>query len=315
MFKKIKKLIEDNDNIIIISHIFPDGDAYGSQIGLKEAIKNTYPNKNVYVSGSGIKDFYNLIGEPDEVDDSLFEDALVFLLDSNDLDRFEDQRFRNAKKTILIDHHLKYGRVLDADIVLSNEEAVATTQIVFHLCNEIGLKINSVGANALFLGLLTDSGRFQFVNDFEETFIDAAELVKLGAKPKEIYKILNVVKEKDLIVRSIIFSRLKRYKEGMLVSYLKYKDIKKLNISSTQAANYVNLLANIENYPIWVVASEDINGNVKFEFRSNKYVIQPIAAKYGGGGHAFACGLTVNNCSKEQYKAIIEDLLAILRGN
>lgn len=315
MYKKIQELIKQYNTIILVSHIYPDGDAFGSQIGLKEAIKTNYPDKNVYVVGSGLKDFYDLLGPVDEVSDDVFNDALAILLDSNDLNRFEDQRFRLANKTIVIDHHVKGDREIHADVVLSIETASATCEIVLDLCRKLKLQFSNKCANALFLGILTDTGRFQYVNDYKKIFDDASFLIEKGANPTSIYKILNVVKEKDLFVRSIVFSKLKRYKEGLLVSYLKYKDIKKLGLSSTQVANYVNLLANIENYPIWVVACQNKEGHVKFEFRSNKYPLQPIAAKYGGGGHTYACGLTIENCTIQQFNAVIADILMLLGEN
>ena len=312
MYDKIFKLIEEHNTIVIASHIFPDGDAFGSQIGIKESLKATYPNKNIFVVGSGLPDFFDLLGSVDEVTDDVFDDALAILLDANDINRFEDQRITKVKTRILIDHHLRQKVPFEVDVELVNEKACSTCEIVLDLIRNLKLQIPQVCANALFLGMLTDTGRFQFVNDFPKVFHDAAFLLEHGANPTAIYKVLNVVKEKDLVVRSIIFAKLKRYKEGLLVSYLKYKDIKRLGLSSTQIANYVNILANIENYPIWVVACEDKEGHVKFEFRSNKYVIQPVAAKYGGGGHAYACGLTLNNCTNQMFKAVIADLLAIL---
>ena len=74
------------------------------------------------------------------------------------------------------------------------------------------------------------------------------------------------------------------------------------------------MIANIENYPIWIIAAQDEYGSVKFEFRSNKYPVQPIALKYGGGGHELAAGLTIDNCTKDQINAVIADYLDLLRG-
>lgn len=312
MYSKIKKLIEDSHTILIFSHIFPDGDAFGSQVGLKEALKSTYPNKNVFILGSGIKEFSHILGETDEVEDECFNDALAILLDTNDIERFEDPRCKLVKHKILIDHHLKQNRSIECDVAIQDERASSTCELVLDLCRKLKLQINERAANAIFLGYLTDTGRFQYVNDFKKVFKDVAFLVDVGAEPAKLFKVLNVVREKDLLIRSIVFSKLKRYKQGLLVSYLRYKDIKKTGLSSTQIANYVNLLANIEHYPIWVIACEDEEGNVKFEFRSNEFVIQPIAAKYGGGGHAFACGLTLKNCTNQLFKAVIADLLELL---
>jgi phosphoesterase RecJ-like protein len=223
MFNKIQKLIEENKTIIIVSHIFPDGDAFGSQIALKEALTSTYPEKEIYAVGSGLKEFAHLFGETDIVDDNVFSDALVILLDSNDINRFEDQRCRNAKSKILIDHHLKQKEPFEVDASYQIEGASSTCELVLDLIRNIKLQINEKCANALFLGFLTDTGRFQYVDDFKKVFSDASYLLEKGANPASLFKVLNVVREKDLLVRSIIFSKLKRYKQGLLISFLKYK--------------------------------------------------------------------------------------------
>lgn len=312
--KDVAKLIEESDSIVIFSHAYPDGDAYGSQIGLRETLKATYPNKKVFAVGSGLKNFYNLIGEMDIVDDETIKNSLTFLVDANEFNRFEDPRVTTGKNKILIDHHIQNN--YDGFAVrIVNEKSCSTCEIVCDLCRKLNLRFTPIAANALFLGLLTDSGRFQFAKDYASMFSTASFLIEQGAEPAELYKILNVVKEKDLLIRSFIFSKLIRYPEGLLFVYFSNDDIKRLEISSTnKAANFVNMIGNIENYPIWMIAAEDEEGNVKFEFRSNKYPVQPIALKYGGGGHEMAAGLTIKNCKKSQIDAVIADYLELLRG-
>lgn len=315
MIDKVAKLIEENDTIVIFSHAYPDGDAYGSQIGLRQLLRATYPNKKIYAVGSGLKNFFDLIGEMDEVEDEVVKQSLVFLLDANEFDRFEDPRSKEGKYKILIDHHIQ-NNFEGFDVRVVNEIACSTCEIVVNLARELKLQFTKEAANALFLGLLTDSGRFQFAKDYSSMFSTASFLIKEGAEPSGLYKILNVVKEKDLLIRSFIFSKLKRFKEGLLFVYFSYRDIKRLKISSSnKAANFVNMIGNIENYPIWIIAAQDEENNVKFEFRSNKYPVQPIALKYGGGGHELAAGLTIKNCKKEQIQAVIADYLELLRGN
>lgn len=314
MIDNVAKLIKENDSIIIFSHVYPDGDAYGSQIGLRELLRATYPNKKIYAVGSGLKNFYDLIGEMDVVDDATVKNSLLFLVDANEFDRFEDPRCVDGKHKILIDHHIQ-NNYEGFDVRIVNQEACSTCELIVDLAIKLNLQFTKKAANALFLGLLTDSGRFQFAKDYSVMFSTASFLIKEGAEPSSIYEILNVVKEKDLLIRSFIFSKLKRYKEGLLFVYFSYNDIKQLNISSNnKAANFVNMIGNIENYPIWIIAAEDERGSVKFEFRSNKYPVQPIALKYGGGGHEFAAGLTIDNCTKKQIDAVIADYLDLLRG-
>ena len=203
MIQKLRKIIEENNSIILLSHFNPDGDAYGSQIGLRESLRLTYPEKDVYAIGSGLKDFYSLIGEMDEVSDEIIEQSLIILLDANELYRFEDQRFLKGKDFVLIDHHIQ-NATFDFETVIVDTEASSTCELVALIIKELNFKIDSKAANALFLGLLTDSGRFQWVSNFSKVFAIASFLCDNGANPKTIFSKLNVVKQKDYELRNLI---------------------------------------------------------------------------------------------------------------
>ena len=103
MFKKIKKLIENNQKIIILRHKDPDLDAYGSQFGLYYALKANYPNKEIYAVGdsNGLNKFQPL----DVIDESLYQEALVFILDTVAKQMLEGSLYEQAKTLVLIDHH------------------------------------------------------------------------------------------------------------------------------------------------------------------------------------------------------------------
>ena len=81
MEKKIFEKIKANDIITIFGHVQPDGDCYGSQIGLKDAILATFPNKKVYALGSGLPKFFNRISPMDEIDDKTIKNSLAIVLD------------------------------------------------------------------------------------------------------------------------------------------------------------------------------------------------------------------------------------------
>ena len=96
MEKRIFEKIKDNDIITIFGHVKPDGDCYGSQIGLKDAILATFPNKQVYVLGTGLPKFFKRISPMDEVGDELIKKSLAIVLDVANKERVEDQRFLMA---------------------------------------------------------------------------------------------------------------------------------------------------------------------------------------------------------------------------
>ena len=89
MFEAIVSKIEQYDSIVIFGHINPDGDCYGSQIALRNILRNKYPQKSIYAVGSGLKKFFDIIGKMDVVPDEIIAKSLAIVLDSNDLQRLD----------------------------------------------------------------------------------------------------------------------------------------------------------------------------------------------------------------------------------
>ena len=307
MFEKLRTIIEGNDSIVIFGHIFPDGDCYGSQIGLRELIKLNYPEKKVYAVGSGLTRFFKLIGPMDQVSDEVIKNSLAILVDGNDCSRMEDQRVVTAKEFIKIDHHIENYQFTEGEFVVNNDVCSAAEMIV-QMGQECGWKFNPTISNALFLGILTDSGRFQYIEDFALCFREAAFLVDNGANPKAINDILNLTSESALKFKGYVYSHYKKTKEGVIYLTFKKETLKKLKVSANKAGTMVNLLSNVLHYPIWCFFCENEDGTCHAEFRSSGPGVQPIAAKYGGGGHLQAAGVTLNDMSEQTVNMIIKDL-------
>ena len=124
MFLEIYNKIKEYDAIIIHRHNRPDGDALGSQIGLKNAILATFPTKCVKVVGDMIER-YSWMGEMDNVDDELYENALVIVCDSGSEKLISDERYKNGKFLIKIDHHIPQGEYGDLAYVDTTRESCA----------------------------------------------------------------------------------------------------------------------------------------------------------------------------------------------
>ena len=168
--EKIKEYIEKYDTIIIHGHIRPDGDCIGTQYGLYYLIKDNYPHKKVYITGE-TSEFISFIGRPALVDESLFQDALSICVDCATSDRLSDTRVNLAKEYIKIDHHIPvddYGNYQYVDIT-----APACSQIITELYmmyrNE--WELSKEAAQALYVGITTDTGRFKFDSVNSRTFM------------------------------------------------------------------------------------------------------------------------------------------------
>lgn len=307
MFEELRKIIEANDSIVIFGHIFPDGDCYGSQIGLRDLLRLNYPEKKVYAVGSGLHRFFKLIGKMDEVKDEVIKNSLAILVDGNDCSRMEDQRVVTAKEFIKIDHHIENYRFTEGKFVI-NDNANSTAQMLVQMGQECGWKFNPTISNALFLGILTDSGRFQYIEDFPLAFHEAAYLCENGANPKAINDILNQTVESALKFRGYVFNNYKKTKTGVVYLTFNFEMLQRLHVSPSKAGTMVNLLSNVIGYPIWAFFCENEDGTCHAEFRSNGPAVQPIAAKYGGGGHMLAAGVTLQDMSKDTVNMVIKDL-------
>ncbi len=305
MFDLILKEIEKYDSIVIYGHLNPDGDCYGAQVGLKEVILANYPNKKVYVTGTGCPRFFPLIGKMDVISDEIISNSLAILVDGNDLSRMEDKRIYNAKAYAKIDHHIDTGSFAEGPFVV-DVIANSTCDIITGLVMDYNLKISKLGANALYLGIMTDSARFQFVNNYVQTFARVKFLCEQGAEPTKLSNMMNKTDEQSLIAKGYIMSHYQKTKEGVIYIIYDKETLRKIGISANEASNLVNLLSNIEGYPIWCSFAEYDDGKVRCEFRSNGPEVQPVAASIGGGGHAMASGCQLNKLDRDYIQTIIE---------
>ncbi len=304
MYFDIVKKIKEYGTIIIHRHSRPDGDAIGSQIGLKEAIKTSFPYKNVYVVGDENEKF-TFLGRMDNINDDLYKQALVIILDSGDDFLVSDERFRTGKFTIKIDHHMAKNKWCDLELIEQNEISCASiiTKIVF----ETNMRLSVLGAKALYTGLITDSGRFRYDGVTSKTFDLASKLFQYNFDVNDIYNNIYIEDINVVRLRSKLSLSFEISKGG--VAYLKntQNDIKKYNTDIfTISRGMVNIMSGIRGIDIWVNFTEDVDGKILTEIRSSKYNINPVAVKYGGGGHKQASGTTLNNF--DECTSLIEDL-------
>lgn len=313
MFDKFAEAIKEADSIVIAGHIRPDGDCYGSQMGLKEAIQKNFPEKRVFCVGSGLPMFFDLIGKMDEINDDIIANSLAIIVDLNELYRVEDQRVpRLAKKIIQIDHHIKMEEM--CDLALVDESACSTCEIVAKLLESQKWEISEAGANALYLGIFTDSAHFEYVDNFPSVFKISAYLCELGAKPDVITRTLTSISEKTLKIRGYALTHYQKRKEGLIFLHLKHEQLEKLHISNAYASSLVHTIGAVKEYPIWFVMLEDEKHTCIMEFRSNTLNVCKVAIKYGGGGHLMAAGATVRNFTDDIKQSIINDLIKVVKG-
>ncbi len=313
MLKEVLKAIEDNDSIVIFGHSFPDGDCYGSQIGLRESLRLSYPYKKVYAVGSGYRRFHERISYMDEVSDEVIKQSLAILVDGNDLSRMEDSRVYQAKCWAKLDHHVDTGHFVEGPQFV-DDRANSCCEIITRIIMDYGLKLNKAGAEALYLGILTDTGRFQYIYDYISAFKEVSWLCEQGCEPGPLNKILNITYEAVMAFKGYVFTHYQKTENGVIYLLLDKETLKEYNLPANKAGNMVNLLGNIDGYPVWAFFCENEDGTNHAEFRSNGPAVQPIAANHGGGGHLHAAGVTLDNSSEELINQIIKELDDVVKA-
>ncbi len=302
------KKIEGYDSIVIFGHVNPDGDCYGSQIGLKEAIKMNYPDKKVYAIGSGFQKMIPYLCPMDEIDEETIKQSLAIAVDFAQLGRAEDSRISLAKDQIVIDHHVLIDTFGSWQWI--DDGRIAACEMLTELIKVLNWKISKLGANALFLGLTTDSGRFQYQPTTASTFHLAAFLLENGADPNYLYLPLYEINESSLHFRGYIYSHYQKTKSGVIYKIFTEKELEKFGLTPQQAVSSVNLLGNIKGFPIWLCAAgnEEI---IRVEIRSSCFNVQTVCANHGGGGHPLAAGCRATDL--EEVKAIIDELNDLIK--
>lgn len=296
--------IEAYDSVVIFGHRNPDGDCVGSVRGLKYQLLHEFPKKKVLCVGSVPEYLGTWIAPSDEVNDEVLSSSLAVMVDVSDLDRLEDGRIEMAKEIVCIDHHVKKPEGYPF-LNYREEEAPSATFILAKYMIERYHGLTKEAASYLYLGLVTDSGRFQYDAN-PETLQVAAKIIGYGVNYKDMYNDLYRQNSTELKYRAYIYNN---YDFFGKVAYCKVpKDAyQKLGMNSSEAGGKVNLLSLLDNHPIWVLFLEQEDGIVRVEFRGDgHYNVQKAAVMFGGGGHFSASGARIEGFAK------VEEILKAL---
>ena len=292
MFEAILEAIEKYDTIILHRHSKPDGDALGSQIGLKHLLRENYPGKTVYVVGDEAR-FYGFMEDSvmDVIPDETYQNALAIILDTSARHLISDERYQTAPETARIDHHIFCGQLANREVVDTSYESCCG--LVTQMARECGWKFNSLAAKSLYTGMVTDSGRFRYDCTSANTFRNAAFLMDVGFDVNEIFRPLYADNLENKKLKAQFIQKIQLTSHN--VAYIKttLEEFSGYNADVfTISRGMVNTMADISGVNIWVNFTETTSG-ILCELRSNAHNINPIAVKYGGGGHAKASGATV----------------------
>ncbi len=309
---RILEKIEEYSRIIIFRHVRPDCDAVGSSKGLRDILRLSYPQKEIFVINTDRSEKTAFLGEEDQqLDDLLYRDALGIAVDSATPDRIANPKYRLCRELIKIDHHINVSPYGDIEWV--EHERSSASEMIAELCLAFPekLKINVQAATYLYAGIVADSGRFRFSSVSGDTLRCAAFLLDLGIDTERIFTNLYLDDYSSLKFRAHICKKMKRTESGVLYITVDRSVQNKFGITVEQAGEAVNYMDSIKGSLIWIVFVE-AGGKLRVRLRSRFVEINKLAEKYGGGGHACACGATVTD--KKEALALIRDAEELLKN-
>ena len=191
--KDLWEYIKQWDTIIIHRHVRPDPDAIGSQCGLKELIRATFPDKDVYAVGTTVDDL-EYLDKMDEVTEEKYEQALVIVTDTANIKRIDGEHYKMAKQWIKIDHHPlddSYG-----EIEWVNTDASSCCEMIadMWLSYPDEIKMTAKAARLLYAGIVGDTNRFLYDATSPFTMQISAELMRFPFSHTEVNDKMNVIK-------------------------------------------------------------------------------------------------------------------------
>ena len=312
MFEAVLEAVKAYDTIIIHRHFRPDGDAMGSQIGMKALLQENFPGKTVYAVGDEAGYLSFMEGSVmDEIPDSAYEGALAMVLDCGGPNMVCDDRYAKAARTVRMDHHIYSGQFCDTEVIDTTYESCCG--LVAQFAVECGLTINPLAAKSIFLGMVTDSGRFRYDCTTARTLRLAATLMEHGVDLNELFRELYSETYESKKLKAQFLLKVQFTPNRVAWLYNTAQEIKELGISTfTASRGMVNVMGDMKGTEVWVNFTESEEG-VLCELRSADKAVQPIAVKYGGGGHAKACGATVPD--RETAMRMLADLDELVGGN
>jgi bifunctional oligoribonuclease and PAP phosphatase NrnA len=310
---EIRQRLHHAQRILIVSHIRPDGDAIGSVLALGLSLRELGKQVEMVLADGVPKNFRHLKGSDLISNRPHGEHDFLIVLDCSDLKRTGGVLGKRIPD-LNIDHHVTNLEFAEINLVIG--EAAATTEILAAAMPRWDLPVTQPIAEALMMGLVSDTLGFRTSNVTADALRTAADLVDKGADLARIY-------HEALIRRSFEAARFwgygleKMQREGQLVwTVLTLEDRANAGYSGNDDADLVNMLSSIDESNITVIFVQQRDGRVKVSWRAEPgWDISQIALQFGGGGHPAAAGADIAGDMDSVIERVLNATRVFLNGS
>lgn len=300
-FKGLPDLIHHFDKFILTAHETPDGDAVGSEYAMYCCLKQLGKTVRI-INSDEAAGKYRFI-DKDEVIEVLYDDAnlpddineyCLIILDTNDIHNIGSVKkaiLPNVELYCIIDHH-EGGEQIDSDNIV-RQNASSTCEVLYDLFKDLKITIDFPIAEALFVGIVYDTGSFIYPKTTAKTFKIAYDLVSLGVNPNEVFsRIYESNSVSSLMLQAKVLSSLELlYNERVAVQVMLKQTIIECGALYEEADSIINVPLKSEQIRVSVFFKENEKGILRCSMRSKGNInVADIAQQFGGGGHKTAAG-------------------------
>lgn len=311
----IAREIKDRDNFLLLSHAIPDGDSVGSLLGMHRLLQNLGKKSRMVLQDPIPHIYHYLVGSSEVMKPEQLggEAENVIFLDCADEERVGMELLARLKQrgfTINIDHH--QSNTMFGDINCVQPQIAATSELVYYLAKALPVKINAPLANALYAGIVQDTGSFHHSNTRAETFRTAADLLECGVDLGQTR--INLFESKTRAEMSLLTCALKSMQfsaDGKIAwMTITYNEAENLGVLALHPEGIINHTIMVEGVEVGLLFRETKPGTIKVGYRSKGRIdVARLASAFGGGGHRQAAGASIEG-SMDQVK---EQVLTAVR--
>jgi phosphoesterase RecJ-like protein len=310
----VKDFLKKGRKFFVATHVHPDGDALGSLIAFYLLLKNLGKEVEIGIGEDfSLPSHYTLLPLLDKinwgkgVEEKKFDSFVA--LDAASSERLGVyKKFLSLSNHLNIDHHISNTKYAALNWVDSSYSS--TSEMIYELIESLGALIDEKIALSLYVGILTDTGRFQYPNTTPRTFEVAKRLVEKGVDPYYVYQ--NIYESSSFSSFRLLGKVIERTekRDGLLYSYITLDDLSEFGISLPETENFVDFLRSVKDAELVVFFKELPDGKLKVSLRSRGDVSSHLVAEnFGGGGHKGAAGF-VTTLSKED---VLEKILKVMK--
>lgn len=307
------EMLNSHDNILILAHRNPDGDALGSGYALCRALRSVGKNAEFKYFDKIPKVFLELEACCENTD---FEPSFVVAVDCADskiLGDFPDGRYKE-KVDLCIDHHS--SNTLYAKYTYLDDNAAATSEIILDIARAIGAEIDTLTAQAIYIGLSTDTGCFRYSNTTSKTMRMAADMMDAGINAGKLNRILFETKSKSYaaLEAMALATLTKHFSEKCAIMHITLEMHEKSGTDETEIHALASLPRQIEDVLVGATIKEAEPGRYKVSIRTNPPVnASEICQIFGGGGHKRAAGCEIHGTLSEVKKQLLDAIEPFVR--